>query len=33
VLKIFFDNLDRWENGKELLNIVDPMTGYAKKNN
>ena len=32
VLKIFFDNLNRWEEGRELFNIVDHDTGYARKN-
>lgn len=33
ILEIFFENLKRWSNDKPLLNIVDPETGYAKKNN
>ena len=32
ILEIFFDNLERWQNNKPLLNVVDPDTGYAKKN-
>lgn len=32
VLQIFFDNLDRWAEKRELLNIVDPETGYARRN-
>ena len=32
VLQIFFDNLQRWQNDEPLWNIVDPETGYAKKN-
>ena len=32
ILEIFFDNLDRWQKNEKLWNIVDPETGYAKKN-
>lgn len=32
ILDIFFDNLRRWQNEEPLWNIVDPETGYAKKN-
>ena len=32
ILEIFFDNLKRWQNEEPLWNIVDPETGYAKKN-
>lgn len=32
VLKIFLDNIKRWKNNEDLWNIVDPDTGYAKKN-
>ena len=32
VLEIFFENLRRWSNDEPLLNIVDPETGYARKN-
>lgn len=32
VLKIFLDNIKRWKNNEPLWNIVDPDTGYAKKN-
>ena len=31
VLDIFLKNLDLWEKGEELFNIVDPETGYARK--
>jgi len=32
ILEIFFENLKRWQNNETLLNIVDPETGYARKN-
>ena len=32
ILEIFFNNLKRWQNEEPLWNIVDPETGYAKKN-
>ena len=32
ILEIFFENLRRWQNNEKLLNIVDPETGYAMKN-
>lgn len=32
ILEIFFENLRRWSNDEMLLNIVDPVTGYARKN-
>ena len=32
ILEIFFENLKRWQNEEPLWNIVDPETGYAKKN-
>ena len=32
ILEIFFENLKRWSNDEMLLNIVDPETGYARKN-
>ena len=32
ILEIFFENLRRWSNDEMLLNIVDPETGYARKN-
>ena len=32
ILEIFFDNLKRWQNEEPFWNIVDPETGYAKKN-
>lgn len=31
VMEIFLCNLDRWEKGEPLKNIVDRETGYAKK--
>ncbi len=31
VMAIFLDNLERWEKGGPLKNIVDRETGYAKK--